>query len=178
MTVEEEVIQGEFLVNFKQNVIIYDAENKRRFFLPSKIKSFRYFDEEANINRKFITIQENRKYEFYEIVSEGEIVVVRKKMPIYKILPEKRYIYDRYNYPEEAQNYRYFILNDCNELMEFSQFQRKILPKLDKEWNKQLTAFCKQENLLIRDNEIDMIRLIIYFNDLIRIDESDYAVRN
>jgi hypothetical protein len=146
------VLQGQ--LSLEKEVVLFTSGGEMTVFTAHKLKSFRYYDKEANINRKFISIQPSNTQtrHFYEFVVVGEVSVLRKfKSNMFNIHPQS----DKYDFD--------YYIRFQNELYNISQFRKKIYPELVSKAGSSLLSLLTDKNLNANSNA-DAIQIAELFN--------------
>ena len=77
------VVRGKISIEPFLDVILVEENNTRTVYPAHKIRSLYFYDEAANINRRFISIREQNghhtQYQFFEVVVYGEASVLRRQ---------------------------------------------------------------------------------------------------
>lgn len=149
------VLQGELSV--EKEVVLFLSGGEVTVFGAHKLRTFRYYDAEANVNRKFISIQPStiRTMQFYEMVVVGEVSVLRKfKSSLFNVHPQS----DKYDFD-------YFIRFQ-SQLFDIKQFRSKIYPALVTRAGTTLLSPLHDQNLN-PNNTADVIQIAVLFNKVI-----------
>jgi len=144
------------------NLIFLKTDEDKIVLTSGKVQLFRYYDPDANINRKFVSLKGSKwGFEFYEVVVNGEVSVLREL---------KRYA-DK-THPDEIDSYDYFTcMNGTLEPM--MHFRNRVFPRLLEERPLEIRAYMHKERL--DPNEMKSALLIIMeFN---RIRQNDLSAR-
>jgi len=113
------VLSGE--ISFQTvDLILFRSQGQVSVFTPYQIKSFSYYDNVANVNRKFSSYQQGtaRQNLFFELVVWGDIQVVR--------LPKGKSSSKRIRKPG---GYNYLVGRE-DQFTKFDEFNRQIYPLL------------------------------------------------
>jgi len=136
-------------------VLFHHPDSLQVVVLPAfKVKAVNYFDVANNINRRFISLDQQsagRIPYLYEVVITGKVWVLRRLNTFHSIPPND----DEYLY--------YSMKND--ELVELKKFGAKIFSQLDNLSGRQLSVYVRARRF---DPHLlaDAIRIIQYFNSL------------
>ena len=114
------VRQGELAFQVSE-IVLFRVAGEVTVFPANKIRSFRYYDPEQNINRKFVsrTSSLKRTSSFYEVVVLGEVSVMRRFNQHVITSREK----------SDLDDYDYFVCLQEN-LVPLKQFRNKVYPNL------------------------------------------------
>ncbi|HEX5112858.1 MAG TPA: hypothetical protein VFV79_08430 [Saprospiraceae bacterium] len=152
---DQHVLTGQVAVHPRQNIIIFRSGDQQTVYPAHKIQNVFYYDEQFNINRKFVSIA-NRdhgyaKYELYEIVLRGEVSVLRKER-IHLDL-------------NDQLDFSYFVLYQ-DEVLPIKQFNKKVYPHLMDYDSFTFSRFIEREHL--NPNSLrDAISMIKYYNRMV-----------
>jgi len=138
------------------NVLLVEQNNIRTVYPAHKIKSFYYYDDFSDINRRFISLQDKstlyNHHKFFEIVVQGEVNVLRRQKT-------------RFLYPSDALDFTYYVAYRDNVML-LKKFGRKVYPQL-KTSMERLDDFVSSNRLRAYDSS-NSIRIIEYFNRQMR----------
>jgi hypothetical protein len=148
VTAGEEVLQGELLFHPKNDMLVIRQQDQVKVLTSDLVKSFRYFDESANINRKFVSLTaEGMDHPgIYELIIPGDISVLRKM---------KRSAGPS---PSDQGGYRYFFY-EHGKLQPIEKFTRRLYPSIRMWLIKE-----EKEFHLNRNRMADAIRYIQLYN--------------
>ncbi len=152
VTVDGEVQQGELAFQVSE-IVLFRAAGEVTVYPANKVRSFRYFDQEENINRKYVSRPSayGRNASFYEVIVVGEVSVMR-------LLKSKR-ITDRKK--SDLDDYDYFVLFEGN-LIILNQFRNKVYPELIARSGQ--IPFLIKEHHLNPNQKADAIRIVQLYN--------------
>ena len=151
----KEVLPGEILVEPEYDLVLHRVNNKVDVYPAHRIQSVYFYDEEANINRRFISLKEQglfTHHQLMEVVISGEVSIYRK---------QKVFIT---NTPSDAEGYYYFI-DHQNHLIDLFKFRTRVYPHLVESSGNMLTVFM-QENNLNPNSSANAITIITFYNNL------------
>jgi hypothetical protein len=135
-----EVYSGEISVQPIHDLILFRTGETITVYPAHRIKSFNFYDDEANINRKFISLKENhvarRAYHLYEVVLRGELMILRKQK---KERSTQQTNHDKFDFD-------YFI-NDHENLVSLMYFRSTLYPTILKIYRQEILSFIHQNNL-------------------------------
>ena len=155
----KKVITGQIAVEPVHDIILVQDGDLRTVYPAHKIQSL-YFYDQANINRRFVSIKGNdigTRYQLFEVVLNGKVVVLRRQKA-------KGYS------TSDALDFTYQIKYD-NILVPLRKFNRKIYPQLITLTDTRLQDFIA-ENRLRTYSDSNSIRIIEFYNRLIRLDDA------
>ncbi|WP_276369738.1 hypothetical protein [Chryseolinea sp. H1M3-3] len=153
------VLVGKISLEQKHDLVLYANGDTRIVYPAHKIKSIYYYDNVKNINRRYISIKKDdgirSSYHLFELVVAGDLSVIRrKKEPSLSI-------------QNEPMDFNYFVyLND--EIIALKKFRRKVFPRL--QYDHRLNEYISFNNLS-GDRAVDAIRIIEYYNQLLKANE-------
>ena len=156
-----EVLVGRISIKDEHDLILFEQGEIRTVYPAHKIRSLYFYDREDNINRRYLSLEEHygvrSSYVLYELVITGMVDVLRrKKMTAFS---------------EHASelDFNYFVrYND--ELTELRKFKKKVFPQLRSGPDKRLESFITV-NMLRTDLPTGAIRIIEYYNSIVRVEE-------
>ncbi|HEX5171809.1 MAG TPA: hypothetical protein VFW11_21670 [Cyclobacteriaceae bacterium] len=152
---DQQVLTGQVAVHPRQNIIMFRSGDQQTVYPAHKIQNVFYYDEQFNINRKFVSIA-NRdhgyaKYELYEIVLRGEVSVLRKER-IHLDL-------------NDQLDFNYFVMYQ-DEVLPIKQFNKRVYPHLIDCDSFTFSRFIEREHL--NPNSLrDAISMIKYYNRMV-----------
>lgn len=153
----DKVLVGEVIIEPALNVVLFRSGDQSSYYPSPEINYVIYHDKDADLNRKFMSVateQAGREInELYEVVLRGEISVIRKPRSA--------------NIPALADvgNFDYFVLEDSNQVVKLSQFNKKVFPTIEASFSKQQLREFMHEKKLDPRRITDAIQLIQYYND-------------
>ena len=113
----KEVLISELAVETAFDAVSYKTSENASAILPAhQVSSFRYYDDRDNINRKFISLRFNGRYQFYEVVIPGDFQIIRR-LKKYALTWEVN----------ERESYHFFTWYK-GELKPIEKFKSTILP--------------------------------------------------
>lgn len=153
-----EVLVGKISLESEHDLVLFEQRDSRMVYPAHKIKSLYFYDEDHDINRRFISLKEDDEvrsaHQLYEIVISGDVSVMRRKKA------------GTYAVGSEPYDYNYFI--SCQEgVMPLKKFKRKIYPTLKAKSGDRLAGFVTK-NRLHADLPVNAIRIIEYHNGLVQ----------
>jgi hypothetical protein len=151
----DQLLTGQVSIHPRHNFVIFNAEGKQTVLPAKKIHQVYYYDEISNINRKFISVVKDHvgyhRYELYEIVVWGDVMVLRKQMM------------------KSAQDdhcaFNYFIYHNT-EVFPVKHFKKKIYPMLNDRYSVALADFAKEKRLNFNFTQ-DIISILKFYNELV-----------
>ncbi len=156
----KEVLVGEISIESEYDLILHRNNGKVNVYPAHKIHAAYFYDEESNINRKFISLKEAglfNHHQLLEIVLRGEVSIYRK---------QKSWTG---NSPSDADGYHYFIYQH-DQLIDLFKFRSQVYPLLIEETGNMLTTFMN-ENRLNPNSSADAITIIGFYNSLKKEDQ-------
>ena len=185
VTSSGQVLVGKFAIVYDYETILFKKKRGHKVIPAFKITSFRYFDSEKNINRKFIVVARKKRqklhHEFFEIVSQGEIEVVRRRYKRYQLLQEPKTEDLMFSSKEDKEMYEEVTGHDYytiwkNELVPIVHFQYKLLPEIIDQHEGKLQEFIEISELdLTRLG--DCVRVVSFYNDLEKARQNGLSFR-
>ena len=155
-----EVLVGEIALEKNHDLILFRKNNHVDVLPAHKIESVQFYDERANINRKFISLQETnlvwKVYRLYEVVVPGDVIVLRKEKAL--ATPKK----------SNAHDFIY-VVRYANENFDLKSFRTKVYPTIGKDGGLLLSMFML-DNHLNPNKSANAIQIIKYYNQLKRED--------
>lgn len=144
--------QGELAFQVSE-IVLFRTEGKVTVYTANKIHSFRYYDQEQDINRKFVSRASTfgRTAIFYEVVVVGEVSIIRKLKT--QIIANRKI--------SDKDDFDYFVLFQ-NNLFTLGQFRNKVYPGLIAKWG-QIIDLIKQRHLN-PNQKADAIQIIQLYN--------------
>lgn len=151
-----QVLTGTVAIDAVHDLVLHKAEAQVNVYPAHKVMWLYFYDEAANINRRFmtwpVTAAMRMPSQLYEVVLQGDIMVLRKPRDI-QTTPA-------------IDGYHYFIRYNAG-LLPLYAFKRKIYPQLLAETNGQLDDF-REARKLDPMQIADAIRLIEFYNLQVR----------
>ncbi len=165
-------LEGDLSYDHKKDVIQYREAGKIKAFSSHNVAAFHYLDKDTNVLHRFIAIErkdgENyRRKEFYEIVLEGELPLLRKRNKASDPL-RQGHTQSSYNAMHHILCYDYFVYHG-ETLMQVNKFKKNIMP-LMKEKKREVASYANKKNLKLH-YLMDQITLLSYYNGLIDIEK-------
>ena len=149
VTSEDSVIVGEVLYESRFELVMIRHDSRPRVILAKHLKSFRYFDESQNVNRKFVRLSQDvnaNKSRIYEVVLTGKILVVR--------LPKL----SSFRFSAEDTQHVYYFVRD-GKIEKLAKFRNRLYPEI-----RPLLELSEKEKGLDPNNLASAIRYIELFN--------------
>jgi hypothetical protein len=153
--INQQVLVGEISIQSSELVLFRNDDQGLVNVYPShKIQWVRYYDEAADVNRKFCVINDSefifQHSSLYEIIITGKLDVIRKQRGLSKVQP----ISDRYDFD-------YFTLQ-AGVAVPLRDFKRKLYSAMMMD-SITLQHYVKEQKL-DPGNPADAIRIIMFFN--------------
>ena len=172
LLLSDEVVTGQFSLNLRHQLVIRKKDKGTEIIPVHRIRSFRLYDEEKNILRKFKVLEEGQNSRgslkrIFEVVINGEVEVIRKRsMGLVSHVGQKYAGNSAIDLNEEAFNYVYFILYK-DSIIPLLKFRRKVILQLALEERTSLERFMKA-NKLSSSNAADIIVILKFYNQQLR----------
>jgi len=149
------VVRGKISIEPFLDVILVEDNNTRTVYAAHKVSSLYFYDEAANINRRFISIQEQNShhtnYQFFEVVVYGEVSVLRRQ----KVKALR---------PSDALDFVYYTRYN-EDVVLLRKFGKKVFPRLQAASDSRLDDFIA-DNHLKAHTDPNSIRIVEYYNHL------------
>ena len=166
-----EVIKAQVRLNQQFNVAQVIIDDKIHSIPASRIEKVSVLDEKRALLRTFIalTIEKGntKTCRFYELVVNGAVQFLAREKE-YRLTSEHSLttffekITPAQNREMNNQDYYFF---DGKNLIELSNFRKKVLPAFKVYFNKEITVYIKEEHLNVNLPK-DQVKIMIYFNQL------------
>lgn len=146
------VLTGILAVEPAHGIVLHKQGDQVNIYPAHRVQSLQFFDPQANINRKYISLQHGAwsRCRLYEVVVKGTVHVLRYA---------KRNMFPIYS---DADSFIYYIYTG-SELMQLRAFRKQVYPTLQKEGGVQFAMFVLEENLN-PNNPVHAIRMVQYYN--------------
>lgn len=153
---DQQVVTGEFCVQVVYDLIFFKSGESVNVFPAHMVASLQVYDEQANINRKFVVQQSAARgfteYHIYEVVVHGQMSLLRRQNALAANLNEMSDVYD----------FDYFVVMD-GETCFLHQFREKVYPVMLKRCDSAVSGYVKDQKLNPNDASA-AIQLIQYYN--------------
>jgi len=157
----QEVLVGEISSRGIHDAILFRSNKQVYVLAAHKIQSVQYYDSQANINRRFISIRECnvvwRVHKLYEVVVQGEVSVLRKPKT-------------RSTQPLDTEDHIYYVRLQ-SEIVDLKSFRSKVYPTLARNGGQMLSLYMFEQQLN-PNLSAEAIRIIQYYNALMKEDQS------
>ncbi len=156
----KEVLVGEISIEPNYDLILHRVKGKVEVYPAHKIHSLYFYDEEANINRKFISLKEAglfNHHQLLEIVLRGEISIYRKQKACTG------------NSPSDANDFCYYTYHH-EQLIDLLKFRSQVYPQLIGSSGNRISIFINK-NKLNPNSSADAIKIIEFYNRLEKDDQ-------
>lgn len=157
---DQQILNGQVAIHKRENLILFRLGEKVTVYPAHKIQNVFYYDHNADINRKFVSIANHEhgyaEYQLFEIVLRGQVTVLRKE----------RFHLNH----EDHEDFNYFTLYR-DEVLPIKQFRKKVYPHLSDCDPIKSSAYEGKERLNLNSTK-DAINLIKFYNQLVRNSES------
>ena len=166
---------GELHFFYKSDLVqVKIKQNQSRAFTAHQVAKFRFYDENFNTDRVFISVDTRNtsknshiKSGFYELISWGEIEVIGK------LKYEDKSVIELYKNPRLQSNkafvpklisHEYFVYFG-NTIQSLNNFRKNYFSEMRNEYD-EINQFIKKESLNINDI-YDQLQIIAYFNKMV-----------
>jgi hypothetical protein len=149
-----EVKQGKISIQPAYDLILFKSDDEFMVYPAHRVSSIFYYDQKANINRKFISLEQHhafasKSYRLFEIVLMGDVRVLR------------RIVSAMADFKDDARAYQYYLQHE-EILLELHKFRSKLYPKLVSK-SSILSNFI-ETNRLNPSDAADIIRIVEFYN--------------
>ena len=156
VTADHQVLIGEISIQTNE-LLLMRNDNQSNVYPVHKIQSVRFYDRDADINRKFIVLR-NEETDFYqgslyEIVVLGKLEIVRQQKSLI-----------RGKISSDDLDFDYFIVRE-GSMTKLQNFRRKFYSQL-MAGSGELQQFVKEEKL-DPNSLADAIRIVMFYNSMI-----------
>jgi hypothetical protein len=156
----KEVLVGEISIEPAYDLILHRIDGKVDVYPAHKIQSFHFYDKDANINRKFISLKQEglfNSHQLYEVVLWGDVDIYRK---------QKAWTG---NSPSDADGFSYYV-SYRDQLNDIHKFRDRVYPYLLESAGSLLSVFMDENNL--NPNFLaNAITIAHFYNNLKREDQ-------
>lgn len=150
----ESVLRGEISIQDGYDVVLFKIGDEIEVIPAFKIAFMNLFDEDEKIVRRFISLYVGigpaRAFQFFEVIVDGEISVLRKQLTAW------------YAVNRDITSYDYYILYN-SQLLDITRFKRKVYPHIVKETDGALEQYI-HERKLAQYKLDDVIAMIAFYN--------------
>lgn len=159
----DQVLAGELVVYLDFNTLAVKTTDQLIVLPSHKVNFFRYYDEEENINRQFISFKDSGRgnHLFYEVVLQGDYKIVRKLDHAHA------------RHPDHRADYTYFLFHH-DGLIPVRAFSKEIFPDLI-DVHPDLYEWVKKERLDL--NSLKNIVIVLHEYNRLNYPEQLVAVR-
>ena len=131
---------GEISIEANHDLILFRQGEKVTIYPAHRIQSFNFYDAQANINRKFLSLKNShtviRVHQLYEIVLLGDISVLRR---------QKKELFVQHTNSDKFDFDYYLRWN--NQLVELASFRKMVYPELLKTFRNEIISFVNEKDL-------------------------------
>jgi hypothetical protein len=156
------VLVGKIALEPQYDLILFEEGTSRTVYPAFRLKSFYFYDSEADVNRRYISIQQKNNvrtaYQLYEVVVTGQVEVLRRQKESSLLAATTEL------------NYNYYIKYN-ESITPLKKFGRKIFPKLLAATDERLNKYVADRRLKTYDMG-NAIQIIEYHNRLVKSAES------
>ena len=161
-------LEGDLNYDHKNDIIQCREAGKIKAFSAHNVTSFYYLDRGTNVLHRFIAIEQKdrenyRRKEFYEIVLEGELTLLRKRNKSSDPL-RQGHTESSYNMMHHILCYDYYVYHR-EDLVEINKFRKNVMP-LMKEKKREVATYADKKSLKLH-YLMDQITLLSYYNGLV-----------
>lgn len=155
------VLVGEISIEVDHDLILLRSNGKVDVYPAHKIRSLQFYDEQENINRKFVSLPEKQfirnVFRLFEVVVSGDVAVLRKKRSVCN------------GTLSDADDFHYYVLYN-QELSQLTSFRSKVYPTLMLNGGSEFADFILKKDLTPND-PAGAIQIIESYNQLVRNDQ-------
>ncbi|MEP2667995.1 MAG: hypothetical protein ABJH04_03310 [Cyclobacteriaceae bacterium] len=154
-----EIVSGKISVASFQLALV-EKDEVRQVFPAHLVDKIRFYDEEHNINRKFVSIQSKitKEFSLYEKIVNGAAIVLRK--PKFLALQSSQV-----SVLDHTQ-FEYFVMYEGG-IVPINQVKRTFFNSWNRMVAYELSSYVKDEHLNLYATA-DVILLIKYYNQSVR----------
>ena len=152
---DKQVLTGDISVDTQYDLVLYKNGNLVDVYPAHRVYATRIYDSTKHINRRYVSIKDQinpRHVELFEIVTSGEISVLRREVTRYSTTTE-----------HEALGFEYFVLFE-DELIGLKEFNPKVYSKLK---GNDVTQSFVRRNKLNPNIDANAVRIIQYHNKMV-----------
>jgi hypothetical protein len=149
------IVSGEISYQFNTDVVFVKMGGKESVmvFPAFRVEYFVYYDKDAQAQRKFVPLKISKgagqHYQFYEVIVDGRISVVRQQNEMW------------YSLRQPTIEYTYFVLTE-ESLMPLNVFRREVYRTLKKS-SPEMQEFVRKNRINPYDVD-DTIQFIRFYN--------------
>jgi hypothetical protein len=148
------VLRGEISVKHGYDVVFFRVADQVSVIPAFKIAYLNIYDEELEAHRRFVSLNIGlgaaRSHQFFELLVEGEVSILRKQLTLW------------YSLHLDLTDYEYYVLYD-EEIEALHKFRKKVYPALLAKSDGALESYVK-ENKLSAKTLTDIIDISSYYN--------------
>lgn len=152
------VITGMMVIEPTRDIVLVQENSSRTVYPAHKLRSLYYYDEDADFNRRFVSLRDHNKlynhYQLFEIVVQGEVNVLRRQKT-------------KSTHPDDANDFEYYVSYQDN-FVPLQKFGKKIYPQLKSSMTL-LDDFVLANHLREYDPS-NSITIIEFYNKQLRAD--------
>lgn len=166
-------LTGSLNYNWKAEIIqLKRTEGTIKAFSASQVRSFTYFDNKANLLRRFVSVDFPVRSSlvrtiFLEELAEGPMMVYRRlrhmREPI-KLIKPAMYGHDT-ELLKDYDNFQYLVLTHEDSFVQLDNFNLAIWPQLEQEFGDELRQYIRVHGL-DTSNTVSKLILIAHYNAL------------
>lgn len=168
---DSQVLEGDLNYDHKNGVIQCRNAGKIKAFSSHGVTSFYFINRATNILHRYVAVEQNtgenyRRKEFFEIVLEGELTILRKRNK--STDPVRRgHTMSTYNLMHHILCYDYYVYHQ-GEMVKVNKFKKDVVPMM-KDKKREITTYADKKNLKLY-YLMDQISLISYYNGLVYVE--------
>jgi hypothetical protein len=156
------VLVGKIALEPQHDLILFDDGISRDVYPAFRLKSFYFYDREADVNRRYISMQQKNNvrtaYQLYEVVVTGQVEVLRRQKENSVLVGSTEL------------NFNYYIKYN-ESITPLKKFGRKVFPKMLAATDERLDKYVTDRRLKTYDMG-NAIQIIEYYNRLVKSAES------
>lgn len=159
---------GDLHLDMELGLLLIRQSGGIRTFPAFKVKQIKFFDRRLQKSRSFISLpfkssRYNQSANLFEVVLEGELVVLRKQQSTFAIKMEAFMgNKDKYLDPLDDGNYVYYVY-DGRRLIKFGQLTKKRMDLVLEKYRLEVYNYARRKNLSFKDT-YGRIKAIAYYN--------------
>ncbi len=174
MLESNKILEGDIKYDHKNGVIQCRENGKIKAFSSHGVASFYYLNETTNILHRFIAVEQEtkenyRRKQFYEIVLEGDLTLLRKRNKSADPV-RKGHNSGSASLMHHILCYDYYVYRD-GEMTEINKFKKRVMP-LMKDKKREVVSYADKKSLKLY-YLMDQISLISYYNGLMYADTGE-----
>jgi hypothetical protein len=178
LTNKGDSIYGNLKYDFTANLLqVAVSKNQLKAFSSQQILKFRINCQFFNRPRTIYSLPFNQNGNvnnliFFEILVEGSITLMCREFVINEAITNYNSRYYRnntnngsFNNSRKLLTYDYYFLTSDGDILKFENKKKEILPFF-KPFKKEIESYMKENRLRV-DRQADLVRITIYYNQLV-----------